>query len=54
MKPAIRYIRFNTKALYKNYVKATGEAILAQITGKERRLNADSCNLRTILKLRTN
>ena len=52
MKPTIRYIRFNTKALYKDYVKTTGETILPQM--KERRYNADSCNLRTLLKLRTN
>ena len=52
MKPAIRYIRFNIKVLYKDYVKTIGGAILTQM--KERRYNANSCNLRTLLKLRTN
>ena len=47
------YIRFNSKAQYEEYVKTIGETILARIT-KERRLNANSCNLRPLLKLRTN
>ena len=51
MKPTIRYIRFNTKALYEDYVKTTGEEILAQI--KERRLYENSRYLRTLFVLRT-
>lgn len=52
MKPAIRYIRFNTKTLYKDYVKSKGETILAHI--KERRLYENSRYLRTLFVLRTN
>lgn len=51
MKPAIRYIRFNIKALCKDYIKTTGEIILTEM--KERRLYENSCNLRTLFKLRT-
>lgn len=49
---ATMYIRFGSKALYKDYVKTTGDAILTEI--KERRFNANSCYLRPLLKLRTN
>ena len=51
MKPAIRYIRLNSKALYKDYVKTTGDAILTEI--KERRLYENSRYLRTLFVLRT-
>ena len=47
------YIRFNSKVQYEDYVKTTGEEILARLI-EERRLNAHSCNLRPLLKLRTN